>query len=149
MEKNSNLILNIITEIGTPIYNAKIKVVNTNTKIVINTNLSGIAKCNLNIGTYILYISANEFIKRKFKVNITERCSFVAIKLRYIENTLYGYIVKDDDDCKYENVEVSLLYEITEGNYIRVLQTNADENGKYEFKNIPRGKYKVEASKTE
>lgn len=142
MNEISNLIFNIVSEIGTPIYNAKIVLINERETKSISTNISGIAGIDLEFGTYIVQISANEFIKRKFKIKVSEKCSFVSLKLKSIANVVYGYILQEE---KKKNIRVNLLYEVSSGNYIKVLDCLVDEYGKYEFKNIPRGKYRVEA----
>ncbi|WP_297521222.1 hypothetical protein [uncultured Clostridium sp.] len=144
MLKQGTLVLCISNEFGVPIYNARIRIVNKDFKTTINTNLCGITTLKLEHGEYIITVTANEYKGRKFKVKFYEKCSFLSFNLRFMSNKIFGYIL---DDFKGESLKINLLYEVSEGTYIKVNECKCDEQGKYVFYNIPRGHYKVKAEK--
>ena len=144
MKNIGKLILCISNKFGIPIYGANILITSSDINKRIVTNLCGIASSDLNYGEYILAITASEFKGRKFKIKFCEPCSFLSLNLEAIENKVYGYILDDQIDT---SIRINLLYEITEGSYIKVSETNCKEDGKYIFENVPKGKYKIEAEK--
>lgn len=144
VEKSGKLVLSINNEIGLPIYNSSINLEAKNFKKVIKTNLCGLASSELVFGEYILTISANEYNTRRFKILFNETSSFLSITLKYLENIIYGHII-DSEKLNGKTNKVCLLYEITDGTFVKVKETDVDSNGKYKFNNIPRGKYKIEA----
>lgn len=144
MKNIGKLILCISNKFGIPIYGANILITSDDTKKNITTNLCGIANSDLKYGEYILSITANEFKGRKFKIKFCESCSFLSLNLIAMENKVYGYILDDEIDT---NIKINLLYEITEGSYIKVSETNCGADGKYMFENVPKGRYKIEAEK--
>ena len=141
MNNHGCLVLCISSEIGTPIYNAKIEIKNDDNFYVLRTNFCGIGSIKINYGEYILRISANEFKNRKFKIKFNEKCSFLSLILKSIENMIYGYIIEENK----ANININLLYEIVDGTYVKVKETKSDDTGLYKFENNPRGKYKVQA----
>ncbi|MGL4739991.1 MAG: hypothetical protein ACRC41_04195 [Sarcina sp.] len=144
IEESGKLVLVVNNELGLPVYNSKIDIESKLIKRVIKTNFCGLASCDLPFGEYILKIAANEYNSRKFKVFLKEKNSFLAITLKYLDNSIHGYI-KDDENINNQSIKVYLLYEITDGTFVRVKETFANKIGYYKFENIPRGNYKVEA----
>ncbi|MGL4989801.1 MAG: hypothetical protein ACRCX8_17645 [Sarcina sp.] len=144
MKRNGKLVLSINNEIGLPIYNANICLQSKKIKEVVKTNLCGLTSCDLDFDDYVLNVSANEYTSRKFKISFNETTSFLSITLKYLDNIIYGHVL-DAKKLKGKFIKVYLLYEITSGTFVRVKETIANTEGKYEFKNIPRGNYKIEA----
>lgn len=144
MNNIGKLVLCISNEFGIPIYNAKVFITSNHINKYIVTNLCGITTIDLNYGEYILAITANEYKGRKFKINFCENCSFLALNMTAVENKVYGYILDEELDV---NIKVNLLYEITEGSYVKVSETQCSSDGQYVFENVPKGKYKIEAEK--
>ncbi|MGL4451893.1 MAG: hypothetical protein ACRCTZ_11950 [Sarcina sp.] len=144
MNNIGKLVLCISNEFGIPIYNAKVLITSDDINKFITTNLCGIATIDLTYGEYILSLTANEYKGRKFKIKFCENCSFLSLNLKATENKVYGYILDEDIDT---NVKVNLLYEVTEGYYVKINETMCTSDGKYIFENVPKGKYKIEAEK--
>lgn len=144
MNNIGKLVLCISNKFGIPIYGVNILITSNDINERITTNLCGIASIDLNYGEYILVITANEFKGRKFKIKFCENCSFLSLSLISKENKVYGYILDEEIDS---SIKINLLYEITEGSYVKVSETNCGPDGKYMFENVPKGRYKIEAEK--
>lgn len=134
------LVICISNEIGAPIYNSKIEIINEDGRQITRTNFCGLARLKIKHGSYNLIISANEYISRRFRVKFSEQCSFLDLSLKTIGTKVCGYVDRNQTD-----VNVKLLYEINQGTYVSVIETKPNVEGFYEFKNLPRGNYKVEA----
>lgn len=143
--RHESVVLKIVNPNLIPIKNKKIKIIGCNKVINAVTDNNGLVElCNTQYGKYIAIIESDKYILTTNCVNI----SFAGIYTLIIKKAVYSEICgivsdKENNTPIEQSIVILFKREKNTGKYIPYKRITTDLQGRYSFKYIPCGAYRI------